>query len=378
MVICFEVDRKTKDIMDQMVSYGAYRDYSELLSVSIANQLLLHSAQVPEARTASVQSNSIQPSTEAKPELSQPAESVGIAISDLPEVRESSIPNFFLIGGNDAAGIEFAPLPNDAFAAGMEISADRWIFGQHNKLLPVKANVRALLNLLRTATKQSGVELEEASRQIANEAARLGEALRRSDTDFKRSRDESLALAFPSSEPSNSDKSRLRYASQFVGSVSREGRMTGLLIDLKLVNIDRHKPPRIRLTEPGFRFAKLHNPILDVGVEIQQERFSPEEIDFMLRHIQSHLPVEQFAFSATLNAITDGSNTPEMLDAALKKYLPDRKEKPFTLAFLTTQRAGVISRMADLGLVTRTRSGPNVTYVATERANQLLMRGAGN
>lgn len=377
MVICFDVDRKTKDIMDQMVSNGAYRDYSELLSVSIANQLLLHSAQATEARTASVPSSPVQQSIEAKPELAQPAEAVGAVISDASEVRESPIPKIFLIDGDDTAGIELAPLPNDAFAAGMEISADRWIFGQHNKLLPVKANVRALLNLLRTATKQSGVELEEASRQIANEASRLGDVLRRSDTNSKRSRDESIALAFPSSEPSNSDKSRLRYASQFVGSVSREGRMTGLLIDLKLVNIDRHKPPRIRLTEPGLRFAELHNPILDAEVAIQQERFSPEEIDFILRHIQSHLPVEQFAFSATLNAITDGSNTPEMLDAALKKYLPDRKDKPFTLAFLTTQRAGVISRMADLGLVTRARSGPNVTYVATERANQFLMKGAG-
>ena len=377
MVICFDVDRKTKDIMDQMVSNGAYRDYSELLSVSIANQLLLHSAPATEARTASVPSNSIQPFTEAKPEWVQPAETVRAAISDASEVRESRIPKIFSIDGEDTAGIELAPLPNDAFVAGMEITADRWIFGQHNKLLPVKANVRALLNLLRTATKLSGVELEEASRQIANEASRLGDVLRRSDTDFKRSRDESIALAFPSSEPSNSDKSRLRYASQFVGSVSREGRMTGLLIDLKLVNIDRHKPPRIRLTEPGLRFAELHNPILDAEEPNQQERFSPEEIDFMLRHIQGHLPVEQFAFSATLNAITDGSNTPEMLDAALKKYLPDRKDKPFTLAFLTTQRAGVISRMADLGLVTRTRSGPNVTYVATERANQFLMKGDG-
>jgi hypothetical protein len=61
----------------------------------------------------------------------------------------------------------------------------------------------------------------------------------------------------------------------------------------------------------------------------------------------------------------------------LKKYLPDRKDKPFTLAFLTTQRAGVISRMADLGLVTRTRNGPNVTYVATDLANQFLTKGNG-
>ena len=56
MVICFEVDRKTKDIMDQMVGNSVYRDYSELLAVSVANQLLLHSAQATEATMASVSS----------------------------------------------------------------------------------------------------------------------------------------------------------------------------------------------------------------------------------------------------------------------------------------------------------------------------------
>jgi hypothetical protein len=338
---------------------------------------LLHSAQMTEVQPTLAESISTQQFSDAKPQWGQPAKADGTFTSRPSEVTDSQIPKIFLLDRDNKVEVDLAPLPNDAFVAGMEITADRWIFGQHNKLLPVKANVRALLNLLRTARKPSSVELEDASRQIANEAARLGDVLRRSDIDSKRSRDETVALALPSSDPVNSDKSRLRYASQFVGSVSRGGRMTGLLIDLKLVNVDRHKPPHIRLTEPGLRFAQLYNPILDADQPLQQERFSAEEINFMLGHIQRHLPVEQFAFSATLNAITNGSNTPEMLDAALKKYLPDRKDKPFTLAFLTTQRAGVISRMADLGLVTRTRNGPNVTYVATDLANQFLTKGNG-
>lgn len=377
MIICFDVDRVTKDIMDKIISEGTYRDYSELLAVSIANQVLLHRAQECEVKPASSQSDTTQLPTETRSEWVQACKATGAAVFPPSEAIESQIPKIFLIDRSNISKIELAPLPNDVFVTGMQITADRWIFGQHNKLLPAKANVRALLNLQQTSTKLSSVELEESSRAIAIEASRLGDVLRRSDSDFKRSRDESIALALPSSEPSNSDKSRLRYASQFVGSVSRGGRMTGLLIDLKLVNIDRHKPPHIRLTEPGLRFAELHNPILDAEQATQQERFSPEEIDFLLGHIQRHLPVEQFAFSATLNAITEGFNTPEALDGALKKYLPDRKEKPFTLAFLTTQRAGVISRMADLGLVTRTRNGPNVTYVATDLASQFLTKGAG-
>jgi hypothetical protein len=151
--------------------------------------------------------------------------------------------------------------------------------------------------------------------------------------------------------------------------------MTGMLVDLKLVNHDKHKSPRILLTEPGWRFAQLSNPILDGSDRESGSKFSAEEMEFMLSHIAVAVPVEDFAFKATLSSITSGSDTPEALDAALKKYLPVRKEKPFTDAFLTTQRAGVISRMADLGLVSRNRSGSNVKYLVTIRGEQFMERG---
>ena len=121
--------------------------------------------------------------------------------------------------------------------------------------------------------------------------------------------------------------------------------------------------------------AELRNPVLDSEGGTSTEKFSEAEIDFLIDHIWNHLPVEVFAFTATLSAISSGDATPESLDLALKKYLPSRVDKPFTDAFLTTQRAGVISRMADLGLVSRTRSGPNVTYVVNYRGAEFLKRG---
>lgn len=372
MVICFEVDRDTKDKMDRMVRDGDYRDYSELLSITVANQFLFHISKEGDTGNDPRTLVAIEPTVEIG---SRFADTHGREVSGSKAL--SSIPQIFATPLSSSAEIQVAPLPNDAFAMGMEVSADRWIFGQHNKLLPAKANVRALANLLGADPKHSSLELEAASRQIANEASRLGDVLRNADTHSKRSRDESLALAFPSSEPANSDKSRLRYASQFVGSVSKEGKMTGLLVDLKFINVDRTKPPHIRLTEPGRRFAEMRNPILDDINSDQLEKFSEDEVDFLLGHVTINLPVENFAYSVTLGAISAGSDTPESLDLALQKFLPKRKEKPFTSAFLTTQRAGVISRMADLGLVTRSRSGPNVTYVVTERGEKFTRKGAG-
>jgi Arc/MetJ-type ribon-helix-helix transcriptional regulator len=378
MVLCFEVGRETKDKMDDLVSSRQYRDYSELLAVSVANQFLFHNSKSAGERA------------EAGAISIPPAEGRATRVDGLPEekraesdrpvpanrqLEDSAIPPIFRHSVAIEGQVDVAPLPNDAFATGMEIPVDRWVFGQHNKLLPAKANVRALANLSHRDPKRSGVELDSASREIANAAARLGELFRSIDLQTGRSRDEAFGLAFPSSDPSNNDKSRLRYASQFVGAVSKEGRMTGLLIDLKLVNVDRQKPPRIRLTEPGRRFAELSNPLMDGLDANQQAKFSTEELEFMLGHISEHVPVEAFAYSVTLRAIAEGHNTPEGLDLALKKYLPERVDKPFTDAFLTTQRAGVISRMADLTLVTRARHGQNVTYVVTERGEEFIRKG---
>ena len=79
-----------------------------------------------------------------------------------------------------------------------------------------------------------------------------------------------------------------------------------------------------------------------------------------------------------MGAISDGADSPEKLDAVLKGYLSARTEKPFTDAFLTTQRSGVISRMSDLGLIDRVREGIRVTYVVTNRGTLYLQeRAAG-
>ncbi len=370
MIICIQMDRTTKDILDQMVGEGHYRDFSEAISVAVANQSLLH-------RSSLVSPSHIEPTVMVSVGLEHPSiskstvrvETATQNNGDLP----FAIPSLFQRPADPNADLIPAPLPNDAFIPGMPVPVDRWMFGQHNKLLPAKANVRALSNLLQRDIKHGAVQLDRAATEIASAASNLGDVLRHLDTVTKRSRDDSFAVAFPSTDPSNSDKSRLRYATQLVGALSREGRTSGLLIDLKLINLDRQK--RIRLTEPGIQFAALRNPILDSPGLYAHERFSAEETDFLIGHITSSIPVERFAYVATLTSIESGSNTPEKLDDSLKKYMPERAERPFSNAFLTTQRAGVISRMADLGLVERARNGPNVTYVVTDKGKQFIERG---
>jgi predicted transcriptional regulator len=73
-----------------------------------------------------------------------------------------------------------------------------------------------------------------------------------------------------------------------------------------------------------------------------------------------------------MEALSAGATSPEKLDDALEEFLPKRKDKPFTRAFLTTQRAGVVSRLVDLGLIQRVREGTNVTYKMTDKGLEFL------
>jgi hypothetical protein len=184
-------------------------------------------------------------------------------------------------------------------------------------------------------------------------------------------RDDALALGFPSSAE-KAEKSRLRYANQFVGSLNKRGVLSGLLVDLKLVNLMDTRKPRIQLTKPGWDFALLHNPVLDEK-DPTGAKFTSEERSFLIEHIQNTVPNEAFAYRVLLNAILAGANNPDALDEAVQPHVP-RREKRITREFITTQRSGAISRMADLGLVTRERSGVRVTYSVTAAAHNFLAR----
>ena len=48
------------------------------------------------------------------------------------------------------------------------------------------------------------------------------------------------------------------------------------------------------------------------------------------------------------------------------------KEDDITKTFLSTQRTGAISRMVDLGLVAREKSGLRVTYLVTQPGQDFL------
>jgi hypothetical protein len=358
VILCLEIDSSTKANLDELLKLGQYDDFSQAVCVAISNQLLLHQ----HARRAG--GSFVVPSDDPAAKLPKKSDSALLPTRQ----NQLKIPRLFSTPACLPQECELAAIPGDAFVSGAVVPVDRWIFGQHNKLLPVKASCRALASMI---ADNRGIPLARAASETASQAAELGVYLREIDQKNGLSRDESFAVAFPVSDSDAGDKARLRYANQFVGAVNKQGQLSGLLADLKLISLVPGRDARIRLTQAGWEFAVLKNPVLD-DISVSGLKFGNQEIAFLLDHIKSYVPAEDCAYRTVLKACAEGANTPNKLDDYLSKGVSPRDGSPFTNAFISTQRSGAISRMGDLGLVARKRDGIKVTYVTTETGHEYM------
>jgi len=278
------------------------------------------------------------------------------------------VPDLFLGDDLDDLVVATAQIPATGDPE-ESFTLDRWLFGQYNKLLPVKANSRALLRVF--AEHPKGIPLEAAASKIAEAAAIMGDYLADHDRRHRIGRDDALATAFPRSGP-DAEKSRARYGNQFVGSVNSQGVLSGLLADYRMAALAPGPEPRLMPTEAALQFAQLTNPVLDRCQSNPAQKFSSEETAFLLDHIRAHVPVEAFAFRTLVQAIADGAITPDKLDEALRVHVPAETNRSLSPSFLTSQRSGALSRMADLGLIARERKGVRVSYIVTEQGQRLI------
>ena len=387
MVVCINCDKETKAKMDGLLSKHHYKDYSELVAMAVENLWVLE-REVAEKGTLVIGENTASPLTPSASALLEKAKPVSTGKSAPSPSRQSKtsstppvpvapspvhIPELFLPEGLDGlscATVEVLPTDNSQKA----FTLDRWMFGQYNKLLPAKVNCRALVRLVNT--QEYGVPLEEATRQIAEAAARLGDYLADHDRRHRIGRDDTLATAFPRSGP-DAEKSRARYANQFVGNINSQGVLFGLLWDYHLAGLASGNGTRLLPTEQALHLARLSNPILDGCQTKPTQKFSSEETAFLLEHIRSSVPVEAFAFRTLIHAIANGAETPDKLDEALHVLVPTDSNRSLSPSFLISQRSGALSRMADLGLITRERKGVRVLYRVTQDG-EAFMANRGN
>ena len=375
MVICFDATVEAKRALDALLESRQFRDISEVVSMALANYEVLQ-------RSASSGDPPVGGDAHgASIENSRPAAQRAFAkASSKPASSQPQIPELFLLNSIRIEDIKLANVPAATEGATSSLPPSRWLFGQYNKFLPVKASCRALLNLLRETP--GAVPLDKAVEAISQAAWELGDYLYTSDQRAGRSREDSFAAAFPTTA-SNGALSRIRFANQFVGNLRQPKQVEGQPKKTKFIGFPAAlrfmvcaggKSPALQLTAAGAEFALLRSPTLDSSPEESDRKFSEPEVALLLAHIKDFVPEETSAYCAILDAIQSGANTPDAVDAYLRQRFNLPTEQAITKTFLTTQRTGAISRLVDLGLIAREKQGLRVTYLATQAGKDFRAR----
>jgi Arc/MetJ-type ribon-helix-helix transcriptional regulator len=221
------------------------------------------------------------------------------------------------------------------------------LWGQYNRILPMKVSVRRLAIELDKAGA-GGIAYDEFREQTAAVARAYGHKLKEIDKEAGRGRGEKFSAGFPTGDKVESSLNRFK--THFVGQIDSTGSLTGSLPNLQFVNIS----PSTRefgLTDAGLDFARVENPVLDQSLR-SDNPLSESERRFYLDHVNNELHAEHNAMELVAEAILGGVNRPDPLSERVAELSED-----WTSAQASTIRSGLIGRMNELSLVSRKRVG---------------------
>ncbi len=238
--------------------------------------------------------------------------------------------------------------------------ANDWLWGQINRIFPVKVALRVLLKMQNE--NDNSVKLNDYLNYASEVANKLGTRLNNIDNEMQRKRDEKVSIALPIG---GTEKTISRYKNHFlIFQRTKDRVLDGALARLKFANINIDG--FIRLTEKGLEFAKLLNPIIDENL-YSNISLSQDEKVFYIKYIKENVIEELNPFRTILTLISKGYTEVTAMNNEIKKIKPK-----WTDATITTQRAGTLGRLFELGLVEKMKKGVNVTYKTTNKSKLLI------
>jgi hypothetical protein len=369
----------------ELVQEGQYANPEQFLEIAAYNQLALERgltpAQVIERghRTSPAASAAAVPPPQqasgAKPKAalpknsrrSRPQRSEPVARKQL-STRETDGAAFDLAMSR-LKNTEGAHLPTHAQSE--RRPPDERLWGQVNRLFPMKLAVRWLMNANAVEGNSKWMKLDALNDRLADDSAAVGSLLEAADVAHGRKRDEVLATGLPRR---GNAPSRDRFLSQFVARTTRAGEIyPGAICQYVLAAFDGD---RLALTDLGVAMAFLPNPVLDGGVtgaHSATKTLSEQECNFFVRNVLPFVPGELHDFRLGLKAVSAGKATPDDLLAAIGEQFKDQ----WSPVMVRTHVSGAVARMVEMGLVRRRWEGRHVIYEVTDLASEVMRDGFG-
>lgn len=255
---------------------------------------------------------------------------------------------------------------DDLNVADVENERDLWLWGQVNRILPLKFALRLLARY--QLPDCNAINYTQFIRDLMPEAREMGAQLELQDRSLGKERGEGLSVAFPTGR--DVQKAEERYRNLFIGSCRGDGKQLGALPMLKFVTLLREGDSiSIGLTKAGLKFAELDNPPIDSANF--DKSLGEKEINFFLAHILQNVPGEVQAYKLILSSMSSGKTRREEINETISSMYPS-----WTQPMVNTQRTGAMSRMFELGLFEKRKIGVTVLYTLAERGSEFLERGS--
>jgi hypothetical protein len=370
-VIAVNLSQKTYTDIMALVAKGAYSGPEQFLEIAAFNQLALERGLTPEElvkgiyRPADVADSSHDERSSA-PVAQQQRRRVAARASEPEKKKQPTTERRVPVELSDEeikVALSRFSRPAEKFALSpcdpSPTAGNSRIWGQVNRLFPLKAACRWIINAVAADTEWP--DLHVVLERLAPDAAVLGSSLEKRDAQSGHKRDEMLGTGLPRKGNLQSSD---RYLAQFIARVTRSSAVyPGAISDYGLACVSGEK---VILTRPGVELALLENPILDA--DSATVTLGADERNFLLHHISEHVSSEKQDFNVVLQQIAGGNSSPSRLMSSARSYFP----ADWTDIVFRTHVYGVLARLSELGLITKQWQGRMVQYQVADAALSIV------
>lgn len=242
----------------------------------------------------------------------------------------------------------------------MEHTANKILWGQFYRFLPIKYTLRILASISTDRT----VTILDWQDAIEMQAFDMRSHLRAIDVRHRIPRGSQLASGFPK-KGRKSEQSMGRFLSHYSAVIQGggSGPVVGMPAEMGFIHVKRDAK-EVRLTDAGLVYVNLRNPQFDNVTDIAEQDWSPiseEEQAFLLGHIKSNLEEDWVFCKDVLHTIGEhGCRAVELEDGL------SETNEGMSGNLLRTSIVGALGRLGEIGLIERTWVGRKVTYNLTE------------
>lgn len=358
MKYLIEITQRQFEEIKRLISQDKYLDLAQFIDAAVENQLHIEKS---------------DPAQEYRPLGAQVmADNIASFKSDKAES-----PKVFVPQPADKHCLGLVSLPRDTKTVEPPSDADlrfifpeagpekNWLWGQVNRIFPIKIGIRYLAAAL---GENQTIDLNAFREMNLRCPALIEERLRNYEMNKGIDRDKCISTGLPGAA-ANDFKSHERYRNQFLAVYRKDGKLDGALPLHKFVNVVvENGKPRIGITKAGLDFALLENPVLDR--EDFSVSLSDAEKAFYITHMRNCMPGEYAGIKWVLSEIKEGKSRDE-INSDMAAHFGQAWNSP-SAEFITTQRAGMIARVSELGLITKEKTGVKVKYLIAEKGLELL------